>query len=70
MLQQASRDELSYEFGVEARKFRRLTTAATSAKFIAATPNAGQGAIESAHQETSPARQKKKWPIASIWGRE
>ena len=59
MLQQASRDELSYEFGVEARKFRRLTTAATSAKFIAATPNAGQGAIESAHQETSPARQKK-----------
>ena len=59
MLQEASRDELNYEFGVDARNFRRLTTAATSAKIIAAVPNAGQHAMESGHPDTTGARQKK-----------
>ena len=59
MLQTASRDDLNYEFTLAGENFRRLTTAATSAKMIAAIPDAGRTAIEAGQPDLSEAKQQK-----------
>ena len=57
MMQNGSRDELSFEFGIESKTFRRFSTATKSAQLINSTDHAGRSIMEAAHPQETAARQ-------------